>query len=71
MAAALMCWGLDHYAGNQLAGPYNDAELNPLLKKRIDPSMQLDVESIILKNESRQVSGLFSEEDQNICENYD
>jgi hypothetical protein len=71
IAAALMCWGLDRYAGNQLAGPFTDNELNPLLKKKIDPANQIDVEEIIRKSESRQIAGLFSEEDQNICSNYD
>jgi len=71
MAAALMSWGLDHYTANQLAGPFTDAELNPLTKKKIDPSCQLDIEEILRKSESKQISGLFSEEDQNICSNYD
>ena len=71
MAAALMSWGLDHYAGNQLAGPFTDNELNPLLKKKIDPANQIDIEEIIRKSESKQISGLFSEEDPNICQNYD
>jgi hypothetical protein len=71
MSAALMSWGLDHYAGNQLAGPFTDAQLNPLMKKTLDLSMQIDIEEIIRKSESKQISGLFSEEDINICSNYD
>jgi hypothetical protein len=71
MAAALMCWGLDRYAGNQLAGPFTDNELNPLVKKKIDPSCQIDVDAMILKSESKQIAGFGNEEDQNICANYD
>ena len=71
MAAALMCWGLDRYAGNQIAGPFTDNELNPLVKKKIDPSCQIDIDSLILKSESKQIAGFGSEEDQNICSNYD
>ena len=71
MAAALMSWGLDHYAGNQLAGPYNDAELNPLLKKKIDPSMQIDVDALILQSESKQIAGFGGSENQDVCSNYD
>jgi hypothetical protein len=71
MAAALMSWGLDHYTVNQLAGPFTDAQLNPLLKKKIDPASQIDIDEIIRKNESRQIAGFGNEEDQNICSNYD
>jgi hypothetical protein len=71
MAAALAVWGLDRYAGNQLAGPFTENELNPLVKKKIDPSCQIDVDAMILKSESKQIAGFGSEEDQNICANYD
>jgi hypothetical protein len=71
MAAALAIWGLDRYAGNQLAGPFTDNELNPLLKKKIDKSCQIDVDELILKSESRQIAGFGSEENQDICANYD
>jgi len=71
MAGALMCWGLDHYTANQLAGPFTDNELNPLLKKKIDPSCQIDIDALILKSESKQIAGFGTEEDQNICSNYD
>jgi len=57
MAAALAVWGLDRYAGNQLAGPFTDAELNPILKKKIDPSSQIDVDAMIAKMESKQIAG--------------
>jgi hypothetical protein len=71
IAGSLMSWGLDHYAGNQLAGPFTDAELNPLNKRKIDKSCQLDVDEIILKSESRQIAGFGDESEQNICSNYD
>jgi hypothetical protein len=71
IAAALMCWGLDHYAGNKLIGPITEAELGLLNKKKIDPSCQIDADEIILKSESRQIAGFRTEEDQNICPNYD
>jgi hypothetical protein len=71
MAAALMCWGLDRYAGNQIAGPFTDNELNPLVKKKIDLSCQIDIDSLILKSESKQIAGFGTEEDQNICSNYE
>lgn len=71
MAGSLMCWGLDRYAGNQIAGPFTEAELNPLLKKKIDPSMQVDVDALIAKMESKQIAGFGNEEDQNINFNYE
>ncbi len=71
MAAALAVWGLDRYAGNQLAGPFTENELNPLVKKKIDPAHQIDVDAMIAKMESKQIAGFGSEEDQNICANYD
>ena len=72
MAAALMCWGLDRYAGNQLAGPFTDAMLNPLNKKEIDPSCQIDTDAIILKMESKQIAGFGTDDEQeNICPNYE
>jgi phage FluMu gp28-like protein len=71
MSSALAVWGLDRYAGNQLAGPFTENELNPLLKKKIDPSMQIDVEEILLKSESRQIAGFGADENQDICSNYD
>jgi len=40
-------------------------------KKQIDPAYQLDIDAIIQKNESRQISGFSTEEDQNINPNYD
>ena len=71
MSAALAVWGLDRYAGNQIAGPFTDNELNPLIKKKIDPSCQIDVDALILKSESKQIVGFGTDEDQNICSNYD
>jgi len=71
MAGALMCWGLDRYSGNQIAGPFTENELNPLTKKKIDPSMQIDADALILKSESKQIAGFGTEEDQNICQGYD
>ena len=72
MAAALAVWGLDRYAGNQIAGPFTDAMLNPLIKKPIDKSCQLDIDELIAKNESKQIAGFGTDADeQNICSNYE
>jgi hypothetical protein len=70
-AAALAVWGIDKYGGNLLVGPYTQDQFDKEKKKQIDPSCMLDVDAIILKNESRQISGFSTEEDQNINPNYE
>ena len=70
-AGALAGWGLNEYGTVSMAGPYTQEQFDKEKKKQIDPSCMLDVDSIILKNESRQISGFATEEDQNISLNYD
>ena len=54
-----------------MVGPYTQDQFDKEKKKQIDPSCMLDVDAIILKNESRQIAGFSTEEDQNISLNYD
>jgi hypothetical protein len=70
-AGALAGWGLNEYGTVSMVGPYTQDQFDKEKKKQIDPAHQLDIDTIILKNESRQISGFSTEEDQNICQNYD
>ena len=70
-AAALAVWGIDKYGGNLLIGPYTQAQFDAEKKKKLDLGRQLDVDTIILQAESKQIRGLAGDEDQNITLNYD
>ena len=70
MAAALAAWGLDKFGGSVMCGPYTETNLKE--KKPIDPSKQIDVEDIIVKMESRQITGMnYDGDEQNILQNYE
>ena len=70
-AGALAGWGLNEYGTVSMVGPYTQDQFDKEKKKQIDPAHQLDIDTIILKNESRQISGFATEEDQNINVNYE
>jgi hypothetical protein len=73
VAAALAAWGLDKFGGSNLAGPFTEEIVNQIKnpKKPIDPSCQIDVDGILQKMESKQISGFESNDDDlDICRDY-
>ena len=70
-AAALAAWGLEKvYGAGSMAGPFSDEEIGRKPRKPIDPTNQIDVDLLIQKMESKQVSGFIDDEDQNILPDY-